>query len=388
MNYVGPSQLQARGVAQRNGANVMRTSGKKRGRGLVEKTAMNIIEQTTLKKRKVSAFPIPMEGMELDESIIQPPKCTVEPTKCHLTQYDLQAAKTYPGVYMPPEYSQAIAKNLHEESRTSKLSSYFEEVQIDVEPRMRAILFGWLTEVHFKWEMKEIVLWKTFQIIDRYLATTCIARENFQMLGCAAIWVAAKFHEIWPPVCDDLVHMADRAFNKDQLLAMEADICEKLDYEFCEKTPFEYLERYTNIALHEISPAGFYDFEQHMAVDPTGDVTKDVKIAKRVKFLARYTLERWNFDSEAVGCPERHMAAVCLFTALQLTSNQWTPLLVQVTGFSEEELRDDNFLGGSFCDAKKAVLKFGWGDRDRAIITKYERSEVGRISTLRKKSSD
>merc|ERR1719159_449504 len=116
--------------------------------------------------------------------------------------------------------------------------------------------------------MKDIVLWQTFQIIDRYLTIKDIKRENFQLLGCAALWVASKFHEIYPPVSADLVHMSDGAFTKEELIGMEADLCDKLGYAFTDKTPLQYLERYTDIALHGLSPDAHKDLEQHLQTNP------------------------------------------------------------------------------------------------------------------------
>merc|ERR1719245_60875 len=115
------------------------------------------------------------------------------------------------------------------------------------------------------------------------------------------------------------------------------------------------------------------------------DVSKIVKTAKRVKFLARYILERYNLTDDCVGRPIKHMAAQALYTALSLTSNGWSKALVEATGFTESELKSENFEGGTFKNYKSVTLDYS-GEQHRAVIRKYRNPEVGAVSTLRKKA--
>merc|ERR1719204_959666 len=123
-----------------------------------------------------------------------------------------------------------------------------------------------------------------------------------------------------------------------------------------------------------------------MAGNPASTkVPSIVKKAKRIKFLARDAMERYNLDEDSIGRPEKHVAAMALYTALSLTSNKWTADLEKATGFSDSELRDEKFQGGSFKGFKKVILVFT-AEQHRAVIRKYKRPEVGSVSTLRKKN--
>merc|ERR1719233_973153 len=42
--------------------------------------------------------------------------------------------------------------------------------QTVIRPWMRAMLYEWMTEVHLKFKMREVVLWASFQICDRFLS--------------------------------------------------------------------------------------------------------------------------------------------------------------------------------------------------------------------------
>lgn len=373
-------------------ANVAVNNGKRK------RTTNSLINNTNKESTKKSALAAPSKQNPFArDSTNENQPCAVEgicppPSKkgkssrvSSVTEFDTKRAKHLPGLYMPEEYIDSIVDTMNESSSGVRAEDYFASVQTDIKPRMRTILCGWLTEVVARFEMKPIVLWQTFQIMDRYLATTDIKRDHFQLVGCASMWIASKFQEIYPPVSADLVHMSDGAFDKEQLIRMEEDICDKLDYEFTMKTCFQFLDRYTDIALHGLSPMAHKCLDAHMKDNPTStDVSSTVKKAKRVKFLARYAMERYNLITDSVGRPPKHVAAMALFTSLSLTSNSWTTELARATGFTAAELRSADFPGGTFKAFKAVVLDFS-SDQHKAVIRKYRNPECGGVSTLRKR---
>ena len=42
--------------------------------------------------------------------------------------------------------------------------------------------------------------------------------------------IACKYEEIWPPLIKDYIHMCDHAYDKNNIIAMELDMLEKLDF--------------------------------------------------------------------------------------------------------------------------------------------------------------
>jgi len=79
-----------------------------------------------------------------------------------------------------------------------------------------------------------------------------IDRKNLQLVGCASLWIASKYHEIYPPMASDLVDISDDAFTRDSLLDMESRICDVLGYEFTIPNAFQFLERYTIVAMDSV----------------------------------------------------------------------------------------------------------------------------------------
>lgn len=48
-----------------------------------------------------------------------------------------------------------------------------------------------------------------------------IARQSFQLLGTAALFVSAKYEEIYPPDISEFVYITDDSYTKHQVLNME-----------------------------------------------------------------------------------------------------------------------------------------------------------------------
>jgi G2/mitotic-specific cyclin-B, other len=64
---------------------------------------------------------------------------------------------------------------------------------------MRAILAGWIIEVHHKFELMPETLYLTMYIIDQYLSLQPVLRRELQLVGVSAMLIACKYEEIWAP---------------------------------------------------------------------------------------------------------------------------------------------------------------------------------------------
>ena len=122
------------------------------------------------------------------------------------------------------------------------LDGYMTLVQNDISERMRSILLDWLIEVHLKFKLLPETLHLTINIIDRYLSKKAINRKYLQLLGVAAMFIACKYEEIYPPEMENFIYMTDNAYNKEQMLKMEYDILTVLDFNITQPSPLRFLE--------------------------------------------------------------------------------------------------------------------------------------------------
>ena len=54
--------------------------------------------------------------------------------------------------------------------------------------------------------------------MDRFLAKRSVSRTKLQLVGCASMFIAAKYEEISPPDLKEFVYVCDGAFTKTQVM--------------------------------------------------------------------------------------------------------------------------------------------------------------------------
>lgn len=63
-----------------------------------------------------------------------------------------------------------------------------------------------------------------FSHVYRFLSKFSITRQEFQLLGTSALFIASKYEEIYPPELAEFVYITDDSFTKAQILVMEKTI--------------------------------------------------------------------------------------------------------------------------------------------------------------------
>lgn len=113
---------------------------------------------------------------------------------------------------------------------------------------MRAILVDWLVDVHIKFKLLPETLFLTVNLIDRFLERVQITRQKLQLVGVAAMLIASKYEEIYPPEVKDFVYVTDRAYTKEDILDMEGKILGTLQFHLTVTSSLRFLERYSKLA--------------------------------------------------------------------------------------------------------------------------------------------
>ncbi|EEB09943.1 G2/mitotic-specific cyclin-A, putative [Pediculus humanus corporis] len=108
--------------------------------------------------------------------------------------------------------------------------------QPDISYGMRAILVDWLVEVVEEYHMKTETLYLAVSYIDRFLSYMSVIRAKLQLVGTAAMFIASKFEEIYPPNVNDFVFITDDTYSKKQVLRMEHLILKVLSFDLSTPT--------------------------------------------------------------------------------------------------------------------------------------------------------
>jgi len=133
---------------------------------------------------------------------------------------------------------------LFQESHTPRACQYLEHHQT-LDPGMRSVLVDWLMEVCREFEMQRESFYLSVAILDRFLSRVHdVHQSRLQLVGVAAVLVAAKIEEIYPPKAHEFALITDGAFSTNELRKMEECMLEKLDWDVYYVTPFRWILHY------------------------------------------------------------------------------------------------------------------------------------------------
>ncbi len=129
--------------------------------------------------------------------------------------------------------------------------NYFRQ-QSDISEHMRGVLLNWLIDVHLKYKLQAETLFITVHIMDAYLSTVLVNRTRLQLVGIAALWIASKYEETYQvPKINNLVFICDSAYSKQQILEMETNIIDALNFNLLFVTEFNYFQAIDKISSFE-----------------------------------------------------------------------------------------------------------------------------------------
>ncbi|ESN92226.1 hypothetical protein HELRODRAFT_116074 [Helobdella robusta] len=140
-------------------------------------------------------------------------------------------------VYSLPEYRDDILTYGKEAEQRYMAKANYMERQSDINHSMRSILVDWLVEVADEYKLKRETFFLAVNYIDRFLSMMSVIRCRLQLLGAAAMFIAAKYEEIYPPDVAEFVYITDDTYTMKQVLQMEQAILKTLNFLVAAPTP-------------------------------------------------------------------------------------------------------------------------------------------------------
>jgi len=211
------------------------------------------------------------------------------------------------------EYVNDIMDYMRSKESQFQAMPHYMSRQTDITTRMREILIDWLVEVHTKFKLRLETLYLTVNIIDRFLERRAVSRTKLQLVGCTAMLIASKYEEIYAPEVRDFVYISDKAYTRDQILAMESIMLNTLGFNLTVPSALRFGERFLKVAY--ASP----------------------ETTSCAKYLMELTLQ----ESKFLKFIPSTIAASSLRLALSMTTHEkWTKRLIRHTKNKEEDLQE------------------------------------------------
>ncbi|XP_076664186.1 cyclin A isoform X2 [Andrena cerasifolii] len=221
--------------------------------------------------------------------------------------------------------------------------------QPDITYSMRSILVDWLVEVAEEYRLQTETLYLAVSYIDRFLSYMSVVRAKLQLVGTAAMFIAAKYEEIYPPDVGEFVYITDDTYTKKQVLRMEHLILRVLSFDLTVPTPLIFLMEYCICN----------------------------NLSEKIKFLAMYLCELSMLEGDPyLQFSPSHLAASAVALARHtLLEEMWPHELELSTGYSLRDLKDCIIcLNKTFCNALNI--------QQQAIQEKYKSSKYGHVALL------
>ncbi|XP_015521403.1 cyclin-A2 [Neodiprion pinetum] len=227
--------------------------------------------------------------------------------------------------------------------------------QPDITYSMRSILVDWLVEVAEEYRLHSETLYLAVSYIDRFLSYMSVVRAKLQLVGTAAMFIAAKYEEIYPPDVGEFVYITDDTYTKKQVLRMEHLILRVLSFDLTVPTPLAFL---TDFCISN-------------------------NLSEKIQYLAMYLCELSMLEADPyLAFLPSHLAASAIALARHtLNEEAWPEELALSTGYNFKELK-----GCISCLTK--TFSNACNIQQQAIQEKYKSSKYGHVALLLPRSSD
>ncbi|KAI2810661.1 hypothetical protein RDWZM_002424 [Blomia tropicalis] len=208
-----------------------------------------------------------------------------------------------------PIYAYEIFQYLKQKEQTMKTVKYMHN-QTELTDKMRMVLVDWMVEVQQTFELNHETLYLGVKFVDHFLMRSPVTRNQFQLVGLTALFIACKFDERVYPVIDDFIYISDDAFNRGDFIRMEIEMLKTLQFNLNFPLSYSFLRRYARCSSLSIETLT----------------------------LARYILETSLLDYTIIDELDSKLAAAALLLALKMRSLSWNKTLEFYSGYNETEL--------------------------------------------------
>jgi len=286
-----------------------------------------------------------------------------------------------PGNNTNSSSSSSSSSNSRERLNEATVSEGSAMVQADLLPIHRAMLVDWLVEVIDVFEMSVRSVFTAVNYTDRHLALRTVERKQFQLLGATCLHIASKCEDVSYIGVEDLVVCADRVYEEQDVLKLEEEVLNTLDFRICVPTVIDFL----NIFIVRL---GFGEEEDEMCTElaPGDKHLARIDVSKKARILSQYMAElslqeyffMWKMPSE--------VAAAALVLALYYTDAvtsffPYEERLIATTGYSLADIRE------SVEQLKEAHIEAPLKHTLTVIKRRYQRDVLCKVAFIEPKTN-
>lgn len=283
------------GVTKRKAASSVATASVKEGTPLEESQPAQKKARSLDVEKTLASKPEPVLYDEFDqhEVAIAKAKDQLPPGVKDLDSEDLDDP------LMVAEYATEIFEYLRDLECNSVPNPNYMDHQDELEWKTRGILVDWLIEVHTRFSLLPETLFLAINLVDRFLSEKVVQLERLQLVGMAAMFIAAKYEEVMSPHVGNFRKISDDGFTEQEILEAEQFILSVLNYDLSYPNPMNFLRRISKADNYDIQcrTIGKY-LTEICLLDYRFLAYRPSHVAAGAMYLARLILDRGEWVSK------------------------------------------------------------------------------------------
>lgn len=114
----------------------------------------------------------------------------------------------------------------------------------DINERHRGVVIEWLSYVNHFFNQSNETLFMCINIMDRYISKKKISLNIYQLVGISSFLIASKFEDTDSPPIDKLIYISKYIYTHNDIVSMEKDILEALNFDIFFVSTFHFFSYY------------------------------------------------------------------------------------------------------------------------------------------------
>ncbi|KAG9002741.1 hypothetical protein FRB94_003661 [Tulasnella sp. JGI-2019a] len=191
------------------------------------------------------------------------------------------------------EYREDVKAWMLEKEKHTLASATAMDQQPELQWHMRSHLLDFIIEIHLHFRLRPETLYLTLSILDRYVSRRVVYKKHYQLVGCVALWLAAKFEDAKErvPSVRDLKELCHGQYDEGSFAQMEGHVLQTVEWDLGHPTPESWLRVLcTETHLGPAMQTGFGMFGGDGALGMVESPFEDMRTQHVARFLMELTL--------------------------------------------------------------------------------------------------
>jgi hypothetical protein len=206
------------------------------------------------------------------------------------------------------EYHDMVIEHMHHMEDETTACVDLMDAQPELRWYMRPYLVDFIVEIHQTFRLRPETLFLTMNIVDRYVSKRIVYKRHYQLVGCAALLIAAKFEDAKDkvPLVSELAQMCCSAYDESAFVQMEGHVLSTIGWVLGFPTPEAWLR---------LACATTISGNEGQINDPVFDGIHASSINQKTLSIARFLLESSLFVRDFIGLSSSGLTAGCILLA-------------------------------------------------------------------------